>query len=105
MSISGGIDLINENGIEKFGHLINAAAIMGTKLIFASAKASNEIPKEITYQLLRKAGDNAAKHDITICIETHPILCHNGDVALETMKGVNHENVRINFDTANIYLL
>lgn len=103
MSISGGIDLINKNGIEKFDQLINVAVIMGTKLIFASAKASNEIPKEVTYQRLRKAGDNAAKHGITICLETHPILCHNGDVALETMKGVNHKNVRINFDTANIY--
>ncbi len=103
MSISGGIDLVDENGVEKFNELINAAVSMGSKLIFASAHASDEIPREITYQRLRKAGDNAAKYGITICLETHPILCHNGDEALKTMQGVNHENVRINFDTANIY--
>jgi inosose dehydratase len=103
MSISGSIDLINENGIEKFNRLIEAAVTMNAKLIFASARASDKIPKETTYQRLRQAGDNAKKYGITICLETHPILCHNGDVALETMKGVNHENVRLNFDTANIY--
>ncbi len=103
MSISGGIDLVDENGVEKFNELINAAVNMGSKLIFASAHASDDIPREITYQRLRKAGDNAKKYGITICLETHPILCHNGDEALKTMEGVNHENVRINFDTANIY--
>ncbi|MGB9595292.1 MAG: sugar phosphate isomerase/epimerase family protein [Candidatus Poribacteria bacterium] len=103
MSISGGIDLVDEKGVEKFDVLINAAVGMGAKLIFASAHASNDIPLEVTYERLRKAGDNAGKHGITICLETHPILCHNGDVALKTMLGVNHEYVRINFDTANIY--
>jgi len=103
MSISGGIDLVDEKGVENFNTLINAAVSMGSKLIFASAHASTDIPLETTYQRLRKAGDNAAKHGITICLETHPILCHNGNVALATMKSVNHENVRVNFDTGNIY--
>lgn len=103
MSIGGGIDLVDESGVEKFDALINTAINMGTKLIFVSAHASNDIPREVTYQRLRKAGDKVAKHGITICLETHPILCHNGDEALKTMLGVNHDNVRINFDTANIY--
>jgi len=103
MSISGGIDLVNENGLDKFDVLINAAVSMDSKLIFASAHASNDISREVTYQRLRKAGDKVAKHGITVCLETHPILCQNGDEALKTMLGVNHDNVRVNFDTANIY--
>lgn len=103
MSISGGIDLVDEKGVEKFDTLINSAVSMGAKLIFASAHASNDIPREVTYQRLRNAGEKSGKHGVTICLETHPILCHNGDEALKTMKGINHENVRINFDTANIY--
>ncbi|MEK7398417.1 MAG: sugar phosphate isomerase/epimerase family protein [Candidatus Poribacteria bacterium] len=103
LSMSGGIDLVDENGVDKFNVLIDGAIGMGAKLIFASAHASNDIPLETTYKRLRKAGDNAGKHGITICLETHPILCHNGDVALKTMEGVNHEYVRLNFDTANIY--
>ena len=103
MSVSGGIDLINEDGIEKFDRLLNGAISMGAKIIFASAKASDDIPREVTYERLRKIGDKAAAHGITVCFETHPILCHNGDEALKTMEGVNHDNIRLNFDTANIY--
>ena len=103
MSVSGSLDLINEDGIAKFDNLANGAVSMGAKLIFVSAKASEDIPKEVTYERLRKIGDKAAEKGLTVCVETHPILCHNGDVALETMKGVNHNNIRLNFDTANIY--
>jgi L-ribulose-5-phosphate 3-epimerase len=103
MSIGGGVDLVNEDGVEKFDRLLNAAVSMGSKIIFVSAKASDDIPREVTYERLRKIGDKAAANGITVCIETHPILCHNGDVALKTMEGVNHKNIRMNFDTANIY--
>jgi inosose dehydratase len=39
---------------------------------------------------------------VTLALETHPDLITNAEVALETMRGVNHPNVRVNFDTANI---
>jgi len=103
MSVAGGIDLVDEKGLEKFDVLINGAVTMGAKIIFASAHASNDIPRSVTYERLRRAGDKAGKHGLTIALETHPILCHNGDEALKTMQGVNHPNVRINFDTANVY--
>lgn len=103
MSVSGGVDVTNDKGIDDFDVLLNGAVNMGAKIIFVSAKASPDIPKSVTYERLRKIGDKAAKHDVKVCIETHPILCHNGDVALETMEGVNHPSIRLNFDTANIY--
>jgi sugar phosphate isomerase/epimerase len=103
MSVSGSVDLVNEDGIEKFDQLLNGAINMGAKIIFASAKASDGTPRGVTYERLRKIGDKAAAHGITVALETHPILCHNGDEALKTMEGVNHDNIRINFDTANIY--
>jgi inosose dehydratase len=103
MSVAGSIDLTSEDGIETFDGLLNGAISMGVKLIFASAKASDDIPREVTYERLRKIGDKAAAHGLTVCLETHPILCHNGDEALKTMEGVNHDSIRLNFDTANIY--
>ena len=39
---------------------------------------------------------------MTIALETHPDLGTNGDVHLQTMKQINHPNVRVNFDVANI---
>lgn len=103
MSVGGGVDLVSEDGIDKVDTLINGAVNMGAEIIFASAKASDDIPREATYERLRKIGDKVAAHGLTICLETHPILCHNGDEALKTMKGVNHDSIRLNFDTANIY--
>ena len=35
-------------------------------------------------------------------LETHPDLGTNGDVHLQTMRRINHPNVRVNFDTGNI---
>ena len=39
---------------------------------------------------------------MTIALETHPDLGTNADVHLETMKAINHPNIRVNFDSANI---
>ena len=103
MSVSGGIDLVKADGAEDFKKLLDGAVAMGAKLIFVSAKASEDLPLEVTYERLRKIGDMAAEKGVTVSIETHPILCHNGDVALKTMEGTNHPNIRLNFDTANIY--
>ncbi len=60
------------------------------------------VSKEVAYQRLRRAGDVARKHGVIIVLETHRDLGANGDVHLETMRRVNHPNVRVNFDTGNI---
>jgi sugar phosphate isomerase/epimerase len=75
---------------------------LGCRIMFASAQRG-ELPAETAYARLREAGDAAAAHGVTIVLETHPDLITNADVALETMRGVNHPNIRINFDTANLY--
>jgi L-ribulose-5-phosphate 3-epimerase len=75
---------------------------LGVKLLFVSARA-DDTPRVTAYERLRAAGDAAAEDDVTIVIETHPDLFTNAEVALETMAAVDHPNVRINFDTANVY--
>jgi sugar phosphate isomerase/epimerase len=70
--------------------------------MFVSVKA-DETPPETVYGRLREAGEVAAKHGVTLVLETHPDLVTNAEVALATMQGVHHPSVRINFDTANIY--
>ena len=103
MTVAGDIDLVDEKGVDRFDTLIRGAINMDAKLIYASAHADKDLPRETAYRRLRTAGDNAAAHGIKICLETHPILCHNGDEALRTIEGTAHDNVRVNFDTANIY--
>ena len=75
---------------------------MGVKIVFISVKAG-DIPLETVYTRLRKVGDAAASHGVTVALETHPDLCENALVALRTMDAVDHPNIRLNFDTANVF--
>lgn len=99
--IRGNTDLSQESCV---GELAAQAAMcekMGVKYMFLSAKC-NGAEKSVVYDRLRRAGEAVKPHGVTIALETHPELCTNGSVQLETMKAINHPNIRINFDTANI---
>lgn len=101
-TVMGEIDIESDDAGKKFVPTLEAANAFGVKIIFVSVHAG-ELDKNVVYRRLRSVGDEAAKHGITIGMETHPDLITNGKVALETMKGVNHPNVRVNYDTANIH--
>ena len=74
---------------------------MGVKYMFLSPKHQG-LDKQAVYDRLRRAGDIARQHGVTIALETHPDLGTNADVHLETMRQVHHPNVRVNFDTGNL---
>ena len=74
---------------------------LGARYLFVSVK-TNGRPKPDCYAALRRAGDGAGRHGATLVIETHPDLVTNGTVAVETMRGVDHPQVRINWDPANL---
>lgn len=97
----GNTDLAKESCVEELAGQIARCEKMGVKYMFLSAKL-NGAGKIAVLDRLRKAGDIAKQHGVTITLETHPELGTNGDVQLETMKALNHTNVRVNFDTANI---
>ncbi len=91
---------------EDLPELLNAAcasaAALGAKIVFVSAKAG-ETPLDIVHARLRAAGDAAQSHGVKLAMETHPDLCDHGAKMVETMRAIDHPNVGINFDTANIY--
>jgi len=101
-SLQAECDLSRPDVAERVEAQMPAFAALGTRIMFVSAQAG-ETPRETAYARLRAAGDVAARHDVTIALETHPDLITNGDVALQTMRAVDHPHVRINFDTANVY--
>jgi sugar phosphate isomerase/epimerase len=77
-------------------------AAFGTRTMFVSVKAG-DTPLATVHERLREAGVVAGRHGVTIVLETHPDLVTNAEVGLATMRAVNHPNVRVNYDTANIY--
>lgn len=99
--LRGQTDLSQESAVSDLTGQLEVCQRMGARFMFLSAKR-NGAPKEDVYARLRQAGDAAQKVGVTIVLETHPDLGTNGEVFLETMKAINHPNVRANFDTGNI---
>ena len=99
--IRGDTDWSKDSCVEQLAGQLAVCEKMGVHYMFLSVKC-NGAPKEAVYGRLRRAGDEAKKHGVTLTFETHPELGTNGDVQLETMAAVNHPNVRVNFDTGNI---
>ena len=101
-SLLGRCDIQSETVVSDFQPTLEIADQMGVKIIFVSVHAG-ETDKSAVYDRLRAIGENAAPSGIKVCLETHPDLIHNGDIALETMQAVNHPNICVNFDTGNVY--
>lgn len=74
----------------------------GSTRIFTSAHAG-KLSLETAYDALRRVGDAAGRHGVTVMLETHPDLGTSGAVAAVTMRAVDHPHVRINWDPANVY--
>ncbi len=75
---------------------------LGTRICFTSVHAGT-MDRGTVWQRLRQIGEAAADRDVVVAMETHPDLVENARNSLETMRSVDHPNIRINFDTANIY--
>jgi len=101
-SLHGECNLSRPDLAERIAEQMPAFAALDCKLMFTSVRRG-EIPGDTAYARLRTAGDVAGEHGITLALETHPDLVTNADVALQTMRAVDHPQVRLNFDTANIY--
>lgn len=101
-SLLGRCDVQSETVVADFQSTLNIANEMGVKVIFVSVHAG-DTDKNAVHDRLRAIGENAEPLGVKVCLETHPDMAHNGDIALETMKGVDHPNIRINFDTGNVY--
>ena len=97
----GSAELSEDTFVEDITPQLAICARIGVKYMFLSAK-EKELPLEEAYRRLRAAGDVAKTYGVIIAIETHPGLGTNGTVQRQTMEAVNHPNVRVNFDCANI---
>jgi len=100
-TITSPCPLADEALFETFENYCAKAAVLGCSAIFTSVHAG-EMPLEQVYERMRKVGDIAARHRVKIGMETHPDLCENGAKAAATMSAINHPNVGVNYDTANV---
>lgn len=101
-SLHAACDLSRADVAAQVADQLPAFEVLGARIMFVSARIG-ATPAAVAYERLRAAGEVAGRRGVTIAVESHPDLATNGDVALQTMRAVNHPHVRINFDTANVY--
>lgn len=101
-SVTVPMDVRSDDGIAHLDDAFDIVNQLEAKIVFTSVK-SEGADREDVYTRLRKVGDIAREHGLTVSLETHPDLATNGLVAHQTMERVGHPNIRINFDPANIY--
>jgi len=75
---------------------------LGASYLFVSVQAG-DMPRDEAYGRLHKVGDALSQHEVALAMETHPDLCQNAANMLETMQGIDHPWVGVNYDTANVY--
>ena len=101
-SLQAFCDIAHEKAVDAMKPQLEACSALGARICFVSIRAG-ETECSVVWKRLRAIGDEAAQRGITVAMETHPDLITNGSVAAETMRAIDHPNVRVNFDTANIY--
>lgn len=101
-TFQGTFDIQAARAVAHLAPQLNLCERFGVGRLFLSVKR-NELPAKDAYARLREAGEVAARAGVILLLETHPDLVTNGNVGAATMQGVDHPNVRINFDTANVY--
>ena len=101
-SFEGSIRIDQPNAADLFQSQAETCNAFDTRFMFVSVKAG-ELDRQLAYDRMRQVGDVAAAHGITVVMETHPDLITNGRIAKQSMKAINHPQVRVNFDTANVH--
>ncbi|HEY3284723.1 MAG TPA: sugar phosphate isomerase/epimerase [Armatimonadota bacterium] len=95
-------DLSSDAGLDSMRQSVATASKLGVPMLFLSCKAG-ETPRAEALGRLAKMADIAAEKGITLAVETHPDLAHNGTVAAQTLAEVGRPNLGINYDTGNVY--
>jgi sugar phosphate isomerase/epimerase len=101
-SLQARCDITQADAAEVMKPQLEACQSFGARICFLSVKAGDS-DRAVVWDRLRAIGDRAKDGGVTVALETHPDLLMNADLALETMRSVDHPNVRVNFDTGNIY--
>ncbi|NQT65971.1 MAG: sugar phosphate isomerase/epimerase [Actinobacteria bacterium] len=95
--------LMMDNAVENFKKCIDAVNDLEVSYInTGTGDVENEKDQRRFYEEISLLGEYAAKKNITICLEIHDAWFSNGRVASEIVRKIGMENIKINYDTANV---
>lgn len=97
---NGGGDITTDEGVDVVKARLDRAKRLGSQYFVISV--GHELTDTVA-ENIRKIGEYAQNLGIKVSLETHPPLITNAEVGIATVKKINHPNVGINFDSANMY--
>lgn len=100
-TVAGGVKLDDDASLANYVGALDALQQFEIPILFTSASGEDDF--DAATDLLRDLAEKAAARDVIISLETHPPYCENADGMLAIMEAVDHPNLRVNFDTANIF--
>ena len=101
LTVACGAKLNDAASLSTWVAVLDSLPALDISILFTSA--SGEEDRGRAMSVLRDLAEEAAARDVVISLETHPPYCENADGMLATMEAVDHPNLRVNFDTANIF--
>ena len=93
---------MDPDGFQRIAERMRLAAGIGAKYFVGLGGEPAEEDRSDFFDKMGAIGDVAAKHGLTIALETHPGITQNAEAILDTMQALQHDAIRINFDTGNI---
>ena len=95
--------LMKDDGIKRFKKCIDVANDLGVWCVSTgTGEIKSENDKKRFYNDIRILGEYAAKKDVMICIEIHNAWFSNGKAANQIINEIGMDNIKINYDTANV---
>lgn len=101
--IAGHTRLMKEDSVNNFKKLLDFAGLAGVRFVTTdTGDVKSKDDEDKFYSDIKKIGDYARSKDITVCLEMHGGWCNNGKKGAEIIKTIDHPNVKLNYDTANV---
>jgi len=103
--IAGHTRILTENGTANFKTVLDYANMAAVRFVTTDVgEIKVEDDKQRFYREIAEIADYAQSKNVTVCLEMHGSWCNNGKTGAEIVEKVNHPNVRLNYDTANVSL-
>lgn len=97
--------IIQKNAVENFKNIIDVANSLGAYTIITDtgdAKEGEYDKIDLFYKNIKNIARYAELKNTNICFEIHGGLCSTGKQGVEIVKKIDHPNIRLNYDTANV---
>ncbi len=102
ISVNGSDNILDPDGFARIAERMRLAGAMGAQYFVGLGGEPAEEDRREFFDKMGAIGDVAAKHGLTIALETHPGITQNAAAILDTMQALQHDAIRVNFDTGNI---